>query len=123
MDAVDHRLEMPPALVRRPLEQAVEGAQIAARHEVAVGTLQHHDAGLGVALDLRQGLDQGVAQLVVECVQHLRPVEGYPSDAVRPLDQHRVAHVAFLPLVRLPPCARVLASSDPAGETAVPHTE
>ena len=65
VNPVDHRLEMPPALVRRPFEQAVEGLQVAARHEVAAGTLQHHDAGLRLALDPCKGLDQGVAQLVV----------------------------------------------------------
>ena len=103
VDAVDRHLEMPPALIRRPIEQAIEGAQVAARHEVAAGALQHQDAGLGLSLDLCEGGDQGFAKLVVERVQHIRPVEGHPGDAVCSLDQNGVAHVACLPLVLLPP--------------------
>ena len=118
MNPVDHRLEVLPAFLRRPLEQAVKGAQVAARHEIAAGTLQHDHARLGLALDVRKRGVQSLAKLVVERVQHVRPVEGYPGDAVRPLDQHRVAHG---PCLHLPPPSRagVLPSRGVVGETAV----
>ena len=122
MHPVDHRLEMPPPFVRRALQQTVEGAQVAARHEVAAGALQHHHARVPVALYGGQRTDQGFAELVVERVQHVGPVEGHPGDAAFSLDLHRIAHAAFL-LLMWPPPARVLPSCGAVGETAPPHIE
>ena len=98
-DAVDHidePLEVLPAFIRRELDQLVEGAQVAARHEVPARAAQHQHAGLGIALQRGQGREKRLAELGIEGIQHLRSVEGHSGDAILSLDLHGVAHVVCL---------------------------
>jgi hypothetical protein len=86
------------ALERRHEVQGFHFLDVRARCKRPLGPGQHHDRDLGISLERAQRLIELRDQLVIERVEHLRPIERGQADRPARLDQDGlVRHGCWLP--------------------------